>query len=159
MASVAEALAFRRAGRHVNALLHGADDEVYDQLPNKELVEEVGNESIRVRIDAARERIQRPGVRTYWQMSVLVYGPGSEEQIAELTSAIAEMEVDRRGGGPVHLLYEAKERFPRAVAEGVLQRVREGRELPPQSEDLLSGGSFSPRRRGPAQGRAVHGFT
>ena len=36
-----------------------------------------------------------------------------------------------------------KERFPRAVAEGVLQRVREGRELPPQSEDLLSGGSFS----------------
>ena len=93
VASVAEALAFGRARRHVNELLQVADDEVYDKLPNKELVEEVGNEFVRTRIDAARERNQRPGVRTYQQISALVYGPSTEEQIAELTSAIAEMEV------------------------------------------------------------------
>ena len=143
VAPVAEALAFRRARRHVNELLQVADDEVYDQLPNKELVEAVGNECVRARIDAARERNRSPGVRTYQEISALVFGPGTDEEIAELTSAIAEMEVDSRGSGATHLIYEAKERFPRAVAEGVLQRVREGSELPRQSEELLSGAQFS----------------
>ena len=143
VASVAEALAFRHARRHVNELLQVADDEVYDQLRNKELVEEVGNECVRARIDVARDRNRPPGVRTYQQISALVYGPDTDERIAELTSAIAEMEVDPRGSGATHLIYEAKERFPRAVAEGVLQRVRDGSELPSESEELLFGAQFS----------------
>ena len=46
---------------------------------------------------------------------------------------------DRAAG----LIHEAKKHFPRAVAEGILQRVRDGGELPFRAPELMADADFA----------------
>ena len=68
---------------------------------------------------------------------------GDEDLSGELTAIIAEMEIDEKRDAEVHLLYEARNRYPRAVADGLLQRVRADRTLFYGADDLLASAGFS----------------
>ena len=72
-----------------------------------------------------------------------MYAQGDEDLSGELTTIIAEMEIDKKRDAAVHLIYEARNRYSRAVADGLLQRVRAGRTLFYGADDLLASAGFS----------------
>ncbi|MDK2741943.1 MAG: hypothetical protein NDI90_03435 [Nitrospira sp. BO4] len=140
---VVEAFAFRRAYRHVANVLQGADDKTFDLLAHKGLIDDVTDEAVKGRLRAARERLGKEGLRPYDQMYSLVYGRGDGDWGAELVTVIAKMEIETKQEGAVNLIYEAQKRFPGAVAEGILRRVREGRALPYRAPELMAGSGFA----------------
>ncbi|MCH7538380.1 MAG: hypothetical protein IID57_11065, partial [Proteobacteria bacterium] len=143
-AAVVDAFAFRHADRHVADVLQGADEKTFDLLAHKGLIDDVSDEAVRAGLAAARERLRKEGVRPYDQMYSLVYGSGEEDnRSAELVKLIAGMEINKKREGAVNLIYEAKDRFPRAVADGILCRVREGRTLPYHASELMAGSGFA----------------
>ena len=141
--SVAEALAFRRADRHVIDLLQDADGEIFDLLAKRSLFDHITEGSVAEGLAAARERSRAQGITPYDRISALLNGPECDDTGAELALAIAEVEITERNGGVANLIHRARERFPRAVAEGVLARVREGRELPIQAAELVAEAEFA----------------
>jgi len=73
----------------------------------------------------------------------IVYAHVDKDLSAELATVIAEMEIDKKQEGAVNLIYDAQKRFPRAVADGILRRVREGRTLPYRAPELMAGSGFA----------------
>ena len=141
-AGVFNAFAFRRADRHVSEVLQGADDKTFDLLARKDLIDDVKDDAVMAGLAAARERLRKEGGRPYDQVYSLAYGRGDDDRSAELVTVIAKMEIDDKREGAVNLIYEAKKRFPRAVAEGSLRRVYEARTLPYHASDLMAGSGF-----------------
>jgi len=142
-ASVVGSLAFRRADRHVAEVLLGADDKTFDLLARRNLIDDVTDAAVQAGLAAAHERLRTGGVPADERLRALVYGRDGADCSAELVTVIAEMAIDDRRSGAIHLIYEAKNRFPRAVAEGMLRRVREGSALPYQASELMAGAGFS----------------
>ena len=138
-ASVVEALAFRRADRHVVDVLQDAADDIFDRLVPGGLIDHVVEASVKARLAAARERRRMQGIPAHERIFSLLHGPGGDDKEAELATAIAEIDIKDRNDGVAGLIHKAKKQFPRAVAEGVLQRVREGRVLPLQATELMAG--------------------
>jgi len=137
-ATVVEALAFRRADRHAAEILRSADDRTFDLVARRELLDDAADEHVRKGIEAARERQRNAGLSPHDRLRAIVYASGSEDMSAEVTAIVAQMEIrkDESGGG--HLLYLARNRYPRAVADGVLERVRAGKSLFYGADDLLA---------------------
>lgn len=142
-ATVAGALAFRRADRHVVEVLRNADEKTFDLVARKHLVEEVDDEGVKEALTAARERQITGRSATNDRLRAIVYADGAEDRSEELTAIIREMKIERRQDEEVHLVYEARNRYPRAVAEGVLARVRTGRTLFYGADDILAAAGFS----------------
>ena len=141
--SVAEALAFRRADRHVIDVLHDADDEIFDRLADRSLFDHITEDNVADGLAAARERSCAQGIAPYDRISSLINGPEGDDTESELATAIAEVEIADRNSGVANLVHMAKERFPRAVAEGILARVREGLKLPIQAVELMGGAELA----------------
>lgn len=141
--SVAGALAFRRADRHVIDVLQDADDQVFDRLAERSLFDHITEGNIAERLTAARERSRAQGITPHDRISMLLNGPEGDDIEAELAIAITEVEITERNSGIANLIHRARERFPRAVAEGILARVREGLELPIQAIELMGGADFA----------------
>lgn len=137
-ATVVEALAFRRADRHAAEILRSADDRTFDLVVRTELLDDATDEHVKKGIEAARERRRKTGRSPHDRLHAIVYASGTEDMSADVAAIVAEMEFrkDEPGGG--HLLYEARNRYPRAVADGVLARVREGKPLFYGADDLLA---------------------
>lgn len=137
-ATVVEALAFRRADRHAAEILRSADDRTFDLVVQTELLDDATDEHVKKGIDAARERRRKAGRSPHDRLHAIVYAPGTEDMSADVAAIVAEMEFrkDEPGGG--HLLYEARNRYPRAVADGILARVRAGKPLFYGADDLLA---------------------
>ena len=141
--SVAEALAFRRADRHVIDVLQDAGREIFDRLSDRSLFDHITEGSVAEGLAAARERSRAQGITPYDRISELLNGPEGDDREGKLATAIAEVEITDRNSGVAKLIHTAKERSPRAVAEGVLARVREGLELPIQAAELMGGADFA----------------
>jgi hypothetical protein len=142
-AMVVDALAFRRADRHVAELLRGADEKTFDLVTGSGLIDDVTDEHLRAGLDAARKRRRKEGISTYERLRAMVYARDGEDHGGELTTIIAEMLIGNKQGAEVHLVYEARNRYPRAIADGLLQRLRVGRELFFGADDLLASAGFS----------------
>ena len=142
-ASVAEALAFRRADRHVIDVLQDAGDQVFDRLSDRSPFDHITEGSVAEGLAAARERSRAQGITPYDRISELLNDLEGDDREGELAIAIAEVEITDRNSGVAKLVHTAKERSPRAVAEGVLARVREGLELPIQAAELMGGADFA----------------
>jgi hypothetical protein len=141
-ASVVEALAFRRADRHIAELLHDAKDTTFVLLARRNLVDEVDDEAVQEGISAARRRQEESGTSTYDRLHPIIFTTDSEDRSAELTAIITEMEIEGRQDAAVRLIYEAWNRYPQPVAEGLLARVRVGRNLFYGADDILAGAGF-----------------
>lgn len=142
-AAVVDALAFRRADRHVADVLRGADKKIFDLVARKGLIDEVDDEHVKNGLDAARERQRKEGVSAYDRLRTIVHAQGDENLSGELTAIIAEMEIDKKRDAEVHLIHEARNRYSRPIADGLLQRVRAGRALFYGADDLLASAGFS----------------
>ncbi|WP_199554843.1 NACHT domain-containing protein [Sandaracinobacteroides hominis] len=142
-ASVVYALAFRRAARHIAELLHDAKDATFDLVARRNVVDEVNDEAVQQGIAAARKRHVESGMSTYDQLHPIIFASDTEDRSAELTAIIAEMEIGDRQDASVRLIYEAWNRYPQAVAEGLLARVRAGRNLFIGADDILASAGFA----------------
>jgi len=140
---VINALAFRRADRHVAVVLRCADEKTFDLVARNDLVDEATDEHVKKGIEAARGRQRKGGVSTYDRLRTIIHAQGNEDLSGELTAIIAEMEIDKKRDAEVQLLYEARNRYSRAIADGLLQRVRAGRTLLYGADDLLASAGFS----------------
>ncbi len=137
-ATVVDALAFRRADRHVAEVLREADEKTFDLVARKDIVDEPDDELVMQGLNAARERQRKEGTSAYDRLRTIAYAQGDEDRSGELISIIAEMEIDKTQDPAVSLIYEACKRYPRAVADGTLQRVRQGRAVPYRAKELIS---------------------
>lgn len=137
-AMVVDALAFRRADRHVADLLCRADEKTFDLVAQRGLIDDTDDEHVKRGLAAARERQRKQGLSAYERLRTIVYGEGEEDFSGELARIIGEMEVDEQHDAIVHLVYEARKRYSRAIADGLLQRVRAGRTLFYGADDLLA---------------------
>jgi hypothetical protein len=142
-ASVVDALAFRSADRHVADVLKTAKDATFDLLVRKGEVDSVGDQSVTDRLAAARQRQANNGMSAYDRLRRIVFANGGEDQSAELIAIISEMKVDKDHNAAAQMVYEARNRYPRAVAEGLLARVRAGDALFFGADDILGSAGFS----------------
>ena len=130
-AKVAEALAFRWADRHVADVLRNADDRTFDLLAHRTLFDRIANEGVRRGLTATRKRERTQGVPPRKRLWALVSERGEADHSTEVRTIIAEIEIEQLDRNVEGLIDLARERFPQAVAEGMLQRVRKGRSLQP----------------------------
>jgi hypothetical protein len=142
-ASVVEALAFRRADRHLADLLRDAKDDVFDLVARSSLVKEIGEESLKLRLSDARKRHGAGMVSAYDRLREVLFDHGDDNREAELTTVIAEMESEDIQGPHAQLVYEARRRYPRAIAEGMLLRLRAGHPLVHGADEILASAGFS----------------
>jgi hypothetical protein len=140
--SVIDALAFRRADRHVAAILRKADEKTFDLVSHRGLIDEVDDKDVRQGIEAARKRLAAEGASVEDRLRRIAYAEAHEDRSAELTTIISTMEIDKRQDARVRLIYEARNRYPRAVADGLLARVRAGRKLFYGADDILASAGF-----------------
>ncbi|MEL7831345.1 hypothetical protein AAG604_04085 [Citromicrobium bathyomarinum] len=141
-ASVVDALSFRRADRHIAELLQGAKDETFDLVARKSLVDEVNDEAVQQGITAAHKRYEESGMSTYDRLHPIIFTSDTQDRSAELATIISDMEIKDRQDAAVRLIYEAWNRYPQAVAEGLLVRVRAGRNLFYGADDILASAGF-----------------
>jgi len=142
-ATVADALAFCRADRHVAVVLRCADEKTFDLVARMGLVEEMTDEHVKNGIEAAHERQRKEGFSAYDRLCAIVYAASDKDLSGDLTAVIAEMEIDKKRDAEVRLLYEMRNRYSRAIADGILQRVRAGRTLFYGADDFLASAGFS----------------
>lgn len=142
-ATVIDALAFRRANRHVADVLHCADERTFDLVVRHGIVDEATDEYVKKGMEAARKRQRKEGISAYDRLRAIVYAQGDEDLSGQLTTIIAEMEIDKSWDAAVQLLYGVRNRYSRAIADGLLQRVRAGRTLFYGADGLLASAGFS----------------
>lgn len=141
-ATVADALSFRRADRQIADLLADAGDATYDILAEKGHLDDIAVNAVQQELQRARERRKAAGISHFQRLRTLIYAPGGDDRDAEVAEIIAEMEIDRKRDGEMHLLYETRKRYPRALADGLLRRVREHRELFYGADNILAAAGF-----------------
>lgn len=135
-AAVVEALLFRRADRHVAEVLQTAGNKTFDLISRDYLIDEVGNEQVKIGVAAARQRQAADARLAHVRLRVILYAQGSEDLCAELTDIISTMDINHQQDA--HFLSEARERYPGAVAEGLLARLRANRPLFYGAADILA---------------------
>ena len=140
--SVVDALTFRRADRHVADILHTASDKTFDLIARKGLVDEVDDKEVKKGIEAARKRQATEETTAYDRLRVIVYAQGVEDHSAELTDIISTMAIEQQQDAGVQYIYELRNRYPRAVADALLTRVRAGRTLFYGADDILASAGF-----------------
>ncbi|MDX0312555.1 hypothetical protein GOC54_15930 [Sinorhizobium meliloti] len=142
-ATVVDALSFRRADRHVADLLADAGDATYDILAEKGHLDDIAVDAVQQELRRAGERREVAGISHFQRLRTLVHAPVGDDHDTDVTEIVAEMEIDRKRDGEMHLLYEARKRFPEALANGLLRRVREHRELFYGADDILAAAGFA----------------
>ena len=100
------------------------------------------DEQVKKGIAAARERQAAEETSAYDRLRVIVYAQGGEDRSAELTRNHRTMEIDKRQDAGVQLIYQARNRYSGAVADGLLARVRAGRTLFYGADDILASAGF-----------------
>lgn len=142
-AAVVDALAFRRADRHVAQLLMGASEATYDILAEKGHLEDIAVDAVQQGLRRARGRLEAVGLSPFQRLHSLLDAPNGKGHDAEVTELIANMEIDRKSDRERHLLCEVRRRWPQALAEGLLRRLREQRELYYGADDILAAAGFA----------------
>jgi alkylhydroperoxidase/carboxymuconolactone decarboxylase family protein YurZ len=142
-ATAIRALAFRRADQHVADVLRHADEKTFDLVAREGLVDETIDEHVKKGIEAARERQRQDGVSDVQRLRTILHAQGDEDLSGEVAAIIANMEIDKARDAEMHLFYELRNRYSRAIADGFLQRVRTGRTLFYGTDELLVSAGFS----------------
>ena len=137
-ARVAEALAYRGADRQVVTVLRDAEDSTFDLLTDWSLYDEIADDGVRLNLAAAHGRMYAHGIPPRERLKFLVSESGESDAGLEVTRIIADMEFEGQDYYTDYLLELAEARFPEAVTEALLRRVREGRELPRRTVERLS---------------------
>jgi len=142
-ATVVDALSFRRADRHVADLLKDAGDATYDILAQKGHLDDIAVDAVRHELQRARERRRAAGISHIERLRTLIYSPDGDDCETQVVGIVAEMEIDRKRDGELQLLYEVRRRYPEALADGLLRRLHERRDLFYGADNILAAAGFA----------------
>jgi hypothetical protein len=131
------AMSFRRADRHVADVLSTANDDTFDLVYRKSYLQEIDDKTVQDRLAAARARAEKE-VSDYERLRATVYARDGKDHSAELTELVATIEIERKQDAEVGLIYEARKQYEQAIAQGLLKRLREGRELFYGADNILA---------------------
>lgn len=137
-AAIVDALAFRRADRHIANLISDASDATYDILAEKGHIDDIPVQSVQEALAAAHARRKAAGGSERQRLRAILYGRRNGNYDAEVADIVGEMKIDGPQDGGMHLLYEMQKHFPQGLAEGLLRRVRENRPLFHGADDILA---------------------
>lgn len=136
-AAAVEAMSFRRADRHVADVLSTANDETFDLIYQKHYLEEIDDQLFQGQLASACARAEKEA-SDYDRLHAVVYARDGKDHSAELTELIATIGIERNQDAEVGLIYEASKKNTKEVAQGLLQRLRDGRDLFYGADDLLA---------------------
>lgn len=142
-ATVVDALSFRRADRPVADLLEDAGDAAYDILVQKGHLDDIAVDAVRHELQRARERRRVAGISHIERLRTLIYSPDGDDCETQVSGIVAEMEIDRKRDGELQLLYEVRRRYPEALADGLLRRLHERRDLFYGADNILAAAGFA----------------
>ena len=142
-ALVVDALAFRRADRHIDDVLRHADDNTFDLVIRNDLVDETSDERVKQKLAAARARQHVGDVPAYDRLRAILYAHDDVDHSRELTELLVGIDLADGNRPAVPLFFELRNRYPEAIAEGILQRLRLGRDLFHGADDLLTAAGLS----------------
>lgn len=130
-------MSFRRADRHVADVLSTANDDTFDIVYRKSHLEEIDDKTVQDRLAAARARAEKE-TSDYERLRGIVYALDGTDHGPELIELIATIEIEHERDAEVGLIYEARKQYEQAVAQGLLKRLREGRELFYGADNILA---------------------
>ena len=136
-AAAVDAMSFRRADRHVAEVLSTANDDTFDLLYRKSYLGEIDDQTVQDRLADARSRGEKEA-SDYERLRATLYARNGKDHEAELTELVAGIAIERKNDAVVGLIYEARKIHEQAVAQGLLKRLREGRELFFGAGDVLA---------------------
>lgn len=142
-ASIVEALAFRHADRHVALVLQKASDKTYDLIARRDIIDEVDDEQVKKGVASARKRQSVEKTSVYDRLRIILYAQDNEDRSVELTDIVCSMDIEHGRDAGVQLIYEAHKRYPRAVSDGLLARLRAGGTLFYGADDILASARLS----------------
>nr|WP_321440569.1 hypothetical protein [uncultured Hyphomonas sp.] len=138
-AAVLDALSFRRADRHVEEVLRGASAKTFDLVVSKGFIESAEDPQVQQDLQDARERQEAEGSTEYARLRAMIYAQSPADRSNDVEALVASMPMERDEYQSVGgLLFEAGKLYPRAVAQGLLQRVRKGSEIYFRADDILA---------------------
>lgn len=138
-ASIAEAFAFRRADRHVAEVLANANEATFDLVATKSILDDVSDASVKAKIEEAIRRLASKGESPAEPLRGVLAKHGGEDRSADVVGIVEAME-DAKDDA---LVNQAHLRYPIAVAQGVLARVRTGKALFYVTDTILSDANLS----------------
>ena len=118
-------------------VLSTANDDTLDLIYRRGHLEEIDDKAVQDRLAAARARAENE-VSDYERLRAIVYARDGKDHSAELTELVATIEIERKQDAEVGLIYEACKQYEQAVAQGLLKRLREGRELFYGADNILA---------------------
>lgn len=137
--AVIEALQFRRADRFVIDILKVASDDVWKLLARKGYADEIEDEEAAARLRSERQSYVESEANMLVKIGALLEQQGNNDpavahQIARLIESENFPVKDSRAAWTLERVFA---RYPQEVGEALLQRIKMGRELPFQGEELL----------------------
>ena len=140
--SVADALIFRRADRHLNRLLEAAADSVLDHIARPGYSDFVAEPAVSRKLDAARARLQAAERTIRDRLFAILTQPADlkfEQQVSDLVAAFEPGNGDDDG----RRLYHLNDEYSGAIADGLLRRLRAGKPLAYGTDDLLAAAGYA----------------
>ena len=133
----AEALAFRRASGLLAELLADAPQAVWDHLASKWSPDEFDDPAVAERIRAEGAHAAECNRQPDMQLHRALQTPVSSDGEALVERLIGEIDFSRRDGSGRSAIHEVFEKYPTAVARGLLLHLTDGSPIPYGSEELL----------------------
>ena len=154
---VIQDLLFRRGDRHVNELLKTASDTVWAQLAKRGYNREIIAPGAAERLRAEREKIMRHTTAPAAVLGLLMDEELSPDVVNSIEDAVASRDFPARDQHAETSLYRASERYPEAVARGLLRRLGAGIEMPHNAGEYLT--NVTPLDEGPIASLALDAKT
>ncbi|MEH3122802.1 MAG: hypothetical protein PGN16_12615 [Sphingomonas phyllosphaerae] len=140
--SVADALIFRRADRHLNRLLEAAADSVLDHVARPAYPHFVAEPAVSRKLEAARARLEAAERTTRDRLLAILTEP-ADLQLEQQVSDLVAMFEPGAGDDDGWRLYQLNDEYSRAIADGLLRRLRAGKPLGYGTDDLLAGAGYA----------------
>ena len=140
--SVADALVFRRADRHLNALLQTADDAVFDHVARQGYPKFTLEPALAEKFEAARARLESAWRLPRERLRKILSEPVEVAREPLVSDLIADFEPGTGTNGGSELYY-LNDGYSRAIADGLLRRLRAGKSLAYGAGDLLAAAGYA----------------
>ena len=140
--SVADALIFRRADRHLNRLLQTAPDSVLDHVARPSYPEFVADPIVSRRLEAARMRLDLADRTTRNHLRAILTEPADPRFDQKVSDLIAMFEPGT-GDDEGWRIYQLNSGYSDAIAAGLLRRLRAGKPLGYGMDNLLAAAGYA----------------
>lgn len=140
--TVVEALAFRRADRHVADILDRAGPEALQHIADSRVVDLVDDAAVRATIASIRAATPQTSQTTEKRLLTLLQAD-DDSGGADLTELVATLDLDTLTDPTRSLLGASRNRHSQSVASGVIERVKTGLPLFYGAVDVVIAAGFS----------------